>query len=251
MAIEFGCGDCGKLLSVPDDSAGKQARCPACGNIQGIPDQRVAGQSGSPIPGVDQRSGTKEQSDSSQEPTKPTSQTRDEPTDAGANPFDASSGNPFSEQASSDSNSPFATPEMNPYQSPASEMGSAQSIFAGGNRDWARVSVEGPANSLAAVAGVVIFFTLIGLAFNLIQLLDGGDIEDVVITAIGSFVLLIPYGLILYGTTQMKQLKSYHLSVAISILAMLPCSGCCIIGLPVGIWSLVVLLKPDIRAAFQ
>jgi hypothetical protein len=37
MSIEFPCSQCGKLLRVGDDAAGKQARCPSCGSVQPIP----------------------------------------------------------------------------------------------------------------------------------------------------------------------------------------------------------------------
>lgn len=37
MAIEFRCTECGKLLRVADETAGKQAKCPACGAIAPIP----------------------------------------------------------------------------------------------------------------------------------------------------------------------------------------------------------------------
>ena len=37
-----------------------------------------------------------------------------------------------------------------------------------------------------------------------------------------------------------------------SILAMIPClSPCCLIGLPIGIWALVILMKPEVKAAFK
>jgi hypothetical protein len=37
MSIEFNCSQCGKLLRVGDDAAGKQARCPSCSTVQSIP----------------------------------------------------------------------------------------------------------------------------------------------------------------------------------------------------------------------
>ncbi|HEV3024847.1 MAG TPA: zinc ribbon domain-containing protein, partial [Pirellulales bacterium] len=37
MPIEFRCSQCGKLLRTGDDTAGKQARCPACGNVLPVP----------------------------------------------------------------------------------------------------------------------------------------------------------------------------------------------------------------------
>ncbi len=37
MPIEFRCTKCGKLLRSPDETAGKQARCPECGTVLPIP----------------------------------------------------------------------------------------------------------------------------------------------------------------------------------------------------------------------
>jgi hypothetical protein len=58
-------------------------------------------------------------------------------------------------------------------------------------------------------------------------------------------------GLILFGAIKMKKLQSYGLAMTASIVAMLPCSLCCVIGLPLGIWSLVVLSKPEVKSAFH
>ena len=37
MAIEFRCNECQRLLRVPDQSAGAQARCPQCSRVQQVP----------------------------------------------------------------------------------------------------------------------------------------------------------------------------------------------------------------------
>ena len=37
MPIEFTCSECGKTLRTPDDSGGKNGRCPDCGSIMVIP----------------------------------------------------------------------------------------------------------------------------------------------------------------------------------------------------------------------
>ena len=42
MAIEFRCTQCGKLLRTGDDTAGKQAKCPACGTVLTIPQAGAA-----------------------------------------------------------------------------------------------------------------------------------------------------------------------------------------------------------------
>ena len=39
-------------------------------------------------------------------------------------------------------------------------------------------------------------------------------------------------------------------SLRATIVAMLPCSCVCLGGLPIGIWSLVVLNKPEVRGQF-
>lgn len=44
MAIEFRCDQCGKLLRVADETAGKQAKCPSCGAIQPIPSTGPGGE---------------------------------------------------------------------------------------------------------------------------------------------------------------------------------------------------------------
>ena len=56
---------------------------------------------------------------------------------------------------------------------------------------------------------------------------------------------------ILFGAIKMRQLQNYGLAMTAAILAMLPCGLCCIIGLPFGIWALVILLDANVKAAFQ
>jgi phage FluMu protein Com len=42
VVLDFRCERCGKLLRAPDDTAGRQSRCPECGNIQTIPQSSTA-----------------------------------------------------------------------------------------------------------------------------------------------------------------------------------------------------------------
>ena len=67
-----------------------------------------------------------------------------------------------------------------------------------------------------------------------------------------AFVGILVAGFIIYAALKMKELNQWGLAMAASILAMIPCiSPCCIIGLPIGIWCLVVLTKPEVKAAFH
>jgi uncharacterized membrane protein len=63
---------------------------------------------------------------------------------------------------------------------------------------------------------------------------------------------LVVSSLILFGALKMNKLESHSWAMTASILALVPCvSPCCLVGLPIGIWSLVVLSKPEVKALFQ
>jgi len=53
MAIEFRCSQCSQLLRVPDDSSGKNARCPKCQSLMTVPaaSQAAASQPATPLAG--------------------------------------------------------------------------------------------------------------------------------------------------------------------------------------------------------
>lgn len=56
---------------------------------------------------------------------------------------------------------------------------------------------------------------------------------------------------LLIGAVQMYRGRSYGLAMMASIVALLPCTwSCCGLGLPFGIWALVVLLKPETKEYF-
>jgi hypothetical protein len=57
-------------------------------------------------------------------------------------------------------------------------------------------------------------------------------------------------GFVLFGAIKMLRLQSHGLAMAASIVAMLPCQCCCLLGLPFGIWALVVLNKPEVKSQF-
>lgn len=56
---------------------------------------------------------------------------------------------------------------------------------------------------------------------------------------------------IICGAIQMMRCRSYSLARLVSVLAMLPCSPAWLIGLPIGIWSLIVLNTPHVRDRFD
>src|SRR5262245_22337658 len=56
---------------------------------------------------------------------------------------------------------------------------------------------------------------------------------------------------ILLGGIKLLNLSGTALPVISSILAMIPCTSgcCCLLGLPAGIWALVALSRPEVKAA--
>jgi len=75
-----------------------------------------------------------------------------------------------------------------------------------------------------------------------------GQAAAVGATAFCAFLSLV----VILGAAQMIRLRMRALAITSSIMAMLivyPC--CCVLGLPFGIWSLVVLNKPEVASAFS
>lgn len=130
--------------------------------------------------------------------------------------------------------------------------------------------VSGPATALLVTAIIGILLAVAGIAMSLLGMgmagLGGGmegfggqEVPSWLVPMMsGTFQLVgnligIAIGcLILFAALQMKKLKNWGLAMAGSVVAMIPClSPCCVLGLPFGIWALVVLLKPEVKASFS
>ena len=122
--------------------------------------------------------------------------------------------------------------------------------------------VSGPATGLV-IAGILgIIVSLIGIAMNALgvgmQGLNGipeaqkfsGLIAGFGI--VGGIIKIIGSAVVVYGGIKMKKLENYGLCMTANIIAMIPCvSGCCLVGLPVGIFGLIALNAPAVKAAFK
>lgn len=63
---------------------------------------------------------------------------------------------------------------------------------------------------------------------------------------------LVAAPIIIYGAVKMMKGASQAWAKASAILAIIPfTSCCCLLGVPVGIWALVVLSKPEAKAFFE
>jgi uncharacterized protein DUF4339 len=121
--------------------------------------------------------------------------------------------------------------------------------------------VNGPAIGLIVVAIIGFLAQAISLVwrlgFSAITAAQSNQPEWVTMFSgtgaiIGGILGILSSVLVLFGGLKMKKMEAYGLAMASSIIAMIPCvSPCCLIGLPIGIWSLVILSKPEVKSAFH
>ncbi len=150
-------------------------------------------------------------------------------------------------------------PPTNPYQGTGYDPGFGDPVGV------ARAQVSGPAIGLMVAAGIGGALQVLGLLLNLLTTGmsvagagggNGPDASMAILTGTASIVSgmvgIVVAGVIIFGALKMKSLENYTLSMVASILAMVPCiSPCCLIGLPIGIWALVVLNRPEVKGAFR
>ena len=138
--------------------------------------------------------------------------------------------------------------------------GIPQAPVAAGN---AQAMVNGPGIFMMVLAIICIPLTLLGLAMNLFAGSLGSILKDLppeladqlirdgAIGIAQNGLSLVANIVILIGAIKMRKCQSYGLAMTASILCILCDWGCCCLGLGAGIWSLVVLSKPEVKAAFQ
>lgn len=145
----------------------------------------------------------------------------------------------------------------NPYSSPSSNNPSHNSTAKG--------AVSAPAIALMVVSIIAIVLGLLGLVGDVFLILSGaierleenntGPVSKyttVMIRTAWGILLVIASTFVLYGAVQMKSLTNYSIAKAAAIVAMIPMLGpCCVLGIPFGIWAIIVLGKPEVRDAFR
>ena len=150
---------------------------------------------------------------------------------------------------------------MDPYQNPPGMPGPGAVVPPA-------QQVSGPAILLMVTAGMGVLLMLLSLGSSSLMhslLAMGGqsqEMRDLAAsveaskTSTGNIIqlviVLVASGVMFYGAMKMKNLQSFGLSMAAAIIAMVPCvQPCYCIGIPAGIWALIVLNKPEVKAAFR
>jgi len=122
-----------------------------------------------------------------------------------------------------------------------------------------------PAIGLILVGSINFLVGLLTLLSGLLRL--AGFSEDKVPTAeaerlgyyVGTgfgyglgFFSLILAPIIIYGGMKMLSGQKLGLAKTAAILAIVPLSSCCfVLGIPFGVWALIVLRKPEVKAFFD
>ena len=161
----------------------------------------------------------------------------------------------------------FAVPAPAPGVAPMLATG-------GGGREAALDKVKVPAIGLVITGIINVLLSLYGLAVlpfgaGKIQQMDQQLsqlnmpqfqqlMDQIMHFAYGPFGIvndifqLIISILILVGALKLLKLQSYQFAYAAAILSLIPCiAPCCLLGLIFGIWSIMVMGKPDVKSQFS
>ena len=231
MPIVFRCITCQKTLRVGDDAAGKKARCPDCGTIQDVALPASGQGFAEGLVGV--------------RPVRPSDSQDADSIHSPFAPAPSTSTNPFS-----DSTPPVPSPAQaaNPYASPLQTGGIASPhahLTHLQRRLLAEQKVKGPALAMIIIQMIVLIMLLFQAAGVAMQ----GDREMFSIMHLA--VSLAMNGLILFGAWKMYGVRGYVWAMAAAILSIIPCTGCCVLSMPIGIWALVVLNDSVVKSAFH
>lgn len=134
-----------------------------------------------------------------------------------------------------------------------------------GARARAREMVSGPAIGLMVTGGLGIATNAFSIIIHLIRTASPppppglppelAHLIQVMNGPVGTFACILGLGIsvfVLFGALRMQKLASRGLALTTAIVAMVPCfSPCCVLGLPIGIWALVVLGKPEVQSQFH
>jgi hypothetical protein len=119
-----------------------------------------------------------------------------------------------------------------------------------------------PAMGLILVGSINALTGLMLIVGRLVSLLKGtpaptdpdrrlGYMTWNVLSPVLGLLSLLAAPLIIYGAIQMFGAKRYPAARLAAVLALIPISSvCCVPGIPVGIWALMVLLHPEVKVAF-
>jgi hypothetical protein len=143
----------------------------------------------------------------------------------------------------------FGQPPAPGFGQPPAGGGFPPPAAAGGGDALEKVKI--PGLLLMIYGGISLLFSLLNIGWGVISFLQVEDVGGLVTYAVSGLLGIVCNAIVIFGGSKMRKLQGYGLAMAACILAMLPCTGwCCIFGLAVGIWGIVILLKDEVKTSF-
>jgi hypothetical protein len=148
-------------------------------------------------------------------------------------------------------------PRLNPYQVP--DLEAARHEFRG-QRETARQAVKGPAIGLICVAALSLFMGLGCMALDAVMLGSGaanlGDPQfhmyQLVVRTVWGLIICANCGFSIWAGISMQRLQQHQLCWLAGILACIPAiSPCFCLGIPFGVWAIIVLNRSEVYDAFD
>ena len=102
---------------------------------------------------------------------------------------------------------------------------------------------------IAVAGGALGVLGNLGTRSNPLNMIGAGG--SMVIQIIVQVLSLAWYGAIIYGGYCLMNCKNIVMAWIGVIMAAIPCSICCLVGLPLGIWGIIILLNEEVKTAFE
>ncbi len=246
MPESVSCPRCSKRLRVPDNLVGKAVTCPSCG-------KQFTAEPEAPPEGVEERPRPRRPAESEEEPAERPSRRR--PPDEDDDEEEEERPRRRRREEDQDEDEDDRPRRRRPRDEEDDEDYDRPRRRRRGNRAQAEAAAKGPGIAFLIVG---ILGLLIGLLY-VIQAIMGRTIfapaqvqqTPPLALWVAAFVTLLWGAVVTLGGVKLMQLQSRGSVMVAAIFAMLPYNPCCLFGLPIGIWALVVLARPDVKAAFQ
>ncbi|HUE73935.1 MAG TPA: hypothetical protein VMP01_23855 [Pirellulaceae bacterium] len=137
--------------------------------------------------------------------------------------------------------------QVNPYQAPAEATPSLDDPLL---RMEVRLKVQPVAIVMMTLAALNLPFVI--YMFVIHYVMFGEDASMLAMVLASDVAILATTLATLFGANQFRILGSHRAAFVASILACIPfCSPCLVVGIPVGVWGLIVLGRNEVRAAFR
>ncbi len=146
----------------------------------------------------------------------------------------------------------------NPYQPPSNPYADAPPPGGGygmppGDKDYARGRLKIPAIVLMVLAALTAILRVVAIVFLLQQAGENPQAHPMMLPELAGHGLPLLLNIaVMAGCFKMLNAESYSSAMTAAIISVIPCcTPGLLLGIPFGIWAIVVLFDPRVKAAFR